>query len=47
MKRSYLAILAVLFLAGCGPRPIDATSQASGADWPWYHGNPTAPTIRP
>ena len=32
--------LAVVMLAACGPRAIDATSQASGADWPWYHGNP-------
>ncbi|MEI9904649.1 MAG: hypothetical protein WDN06_12250 [Asticcacaulis sp.] len=40
MKRAYPAILAALLLAGCGPKPIDATSSAAGADWPWYHGNP-------
>ncbi|WP_443751405.1 outer membrane protein assembly factor BamB family protein [Asticcacaulis solisilvae] len=33
--------IAALLLAGCSQRrPIDATSDASGADWPWYHGNP-------
>ncbi len=38
MKRA-LALTALL-LTACGQRPIDATSSSSGADWPWYHGNP-------
>ncbi len=39
MKR-LAAITAALLLTGCGPRGLDATSSTSGADWPWYHGNP-------
>lgn len=35
-----IALAAVLLLSGCGPKPIDATSSTSGADWPHYHGNP-------
>ena len=35
-----LAVCAAALLSGCGPHRIDATSSSSGADWPWYHGNP-------
>ena len=33
-------LLSLAALSGCGPKPLDATSSSSGADWPWYHGNP-------
>ena len=39
-KTAGILTLALLVLAGCGQRPIDATSSTSGADWPWYNGNP-------
>lgn len=38
--RRLIVTAAVLLLTGCGPKAIDATSSSSGADWPWYHGNP-------
>ncbi len=42
MKRlvGWAALALCGLLAACGPKPIDATSSTSGADWPWYHGNP-------
>ena len=41
MKKLIAALLLTTLLAGCsGQKPIDATSSQSGADWPWYHGNP-------
>ena len=42
-KRTIAALAsAVVLLAPVahGQAPIDATSSTSGADWPWYHGNP-------
>jgi len=40
MKRlgAVVACMALMLL-GC-QKPIDGTSSQSGADWPWYHGNP-------
>jgi quinoprotein glucose dehydrogenase len=50
MNRSFRAVSAAisftilgLVLNACGPRPpqpLDASASMSGADWPWYHGNP-------
>lgn len=42
MKCLGVAVICVaLILAGCsGQKPVDGTSSQSGADWPWYHGNP-------
>ncbi|ESQ84865.1 hypothetical protein AEAC466_07355 [Asticcacaulis sp. AC466] len=41
MKPGFIAVVLALALCACsGPRGIDATSSTSGADWPYYHGNP-------
>ena len=34
------AALAVVLLSAYAPKPAVSTSSTSGADWPWYHGNP-------